>query len=88
MARTVGIGIQSFDKLIRNQYLYIDKSNFIKEWWESGDDVTLITRPRRFGRYDVMMEPKGETDSAVIMEFKVRDSSEEKSLEGYCGCRA
>ncbi len=50
MARTVGIGIQSFDKLIRNQYLYIDKSNFIKEWWESGDDVTLITRPRRFGK--------------------------------------
>ena len=50
MARTVGIGIQSFDKLIRNQYLYIDKTDFIREWWESGDDVTLITRPRRFGK--------------------------------------
>ncbi len=50
MARTVGIGIQSFDKLMGNQYLYIDKSNFIREWWESGDDVTLITRPRRFGK--------------------------------------
>lgn len=50
MARTVGIGIQSFDKLIGNQYLYIDKSNFIREWWESGDDVTLIARPRRFGK--------------------------------------
>jgi hypothetical protein len=50
VARTVGIGIQSFDKLIGNQYLYIDKSNFIREWWESGDDVTLIARPRRFGK--------------------------------------
>ena len=50
MARTVGIGIQSFDKLIRNQYLYIDKTDFIREWWESGDDVTLIARPRRFGK--------------------------------------
>ena len=50
MARTVGIGIQSFDKLIRNRYLYIDKTNFIREWWESGDDVTLITRPRGFGK--------------------------------------
>ena len=50
MARTVGIGIQSFDKLIGNQYLYIDKTDFIREWWESGDDVTLITRPRRFGK--------------------------------------
>ena len=50
MARTVGIGIQSFEKLISNQYFYVDKTNFIKEWWESGDDVTLITRPRRFGK--------------------------------------
>ena len=50
MARTVGIGIQSFDKVRENQYFYIDKTLFIKEWWESGDDVTLITRPRRFGK--------------------------------------
>lgn len=50
MARTVGIGIQSFEKLIINQYFYIDKTDFIREWWESGDEVTLITRPRRFGK--------------------------------------
>ena len=50
MGRTIGIGIQSFDKLIINDYFYIDKTSFIKEWWESGDDVTLITRPRRFGK--------------------------------------
>ena len=50
MARTVGIGIQNFEKVRENQYFYIDKTSFIKEWWESGDDVTLITRPRRFGK--------------------------------------
>lgn len=50
MARTIGIGVQSFEKIIKNQYLYIDKTEFIKEWWESGDEVTLITRPRRFGK--------------------------------------
>ena len=50
MAKTVGIGIQSFDKVIEGNYFYIDKTSFIKEWWESGDDVTLITRPRRFGK--------------------------------------
>lgn len=50
MARTAGIGIQSFEKLIINDYFYIDKTRFIKEWWENGDDVTLITRPRRFGK--------------------------------------
>ncbi len=50
MARTVGIGIQDFGKIIENRYFYVDKTHFIKEWWESGDDVTLITRPRRFGK--------------------------------------
>ena len=50
MARTVAIGIQDFESIIRNDYFYIDKTNFIKEWWESGDSVTLITRPRRFGK--------------------------------------
>ena len=39
MTRTVGIGIQSFDKMRENEYFYIDKTSFIKEWWESGDDV-------------------------------------------------
>ena len=50
MARTVAIGIQDFEKIISNNYFYIDKTNFIKEWWESADDVTLIARPRRFGK--------------------------------------
>ena len=50
MARTIGVGIQSFDKIIEDDYFYIDKTSFIKEWWESGDDATLITRPRRFGK--------------------------------------
>ena len=50
MARTVGIGIQDFGKIIKNNFFYVDKTDFIREWWESGDDVTLITRPRRFGK--------------------------------------
>ena len=50
MARTVGIGYQSYQELIENQIFYIDKTLFIKEWWENFDKVTLITRPRRFGK--------------------------------------
>lgn len=50
MARTVAIGIQDFGELIQKNYFYVDKTSFIKEWWESGDSVTLITRPRRFGK--------------------------------------
>ena len=49
MARTVGIGIQDFAKMITNDCFYVDKTEFIREWWESMDDVTLITQPRRFG---------------------------------------
>ena len=50
MARNVAIGIQSFEDIRKNDYFYIDKTSFIKEWWEAGDSVTLITRPRRFGK--------------------------------------
>ena len=50
MTRSVGIGIQSFEKIITIHNFYVDKTLFIKQWWESHDDVTLITRPRRFGK--------------------------------------
>ena len=50
MARTVAIGIQDFEKVIKGNCFYVDKTNFIHEWWESKDEVTLITRPRRFGK--------------------------------------
>ena len=50
MARTVGIGHQDFEDLRLKNNFYVDKTNFIKEWWESDDVVTLIVRPRRFGK--------------------------------------
>ena len=50
MARVVAIGHQDFSQVIQNNYFYIDKTRFIREWWENGDAVTLITRPRRFGK--------------------------------------
>jgi hypothetical protein len=50
MARTVAIGHQDFEQVRENDWFYIDKTNFIKEWWGRGDSVTLIARPRRFGK--------------------------------------
>ena len=47
---TVGIGKQNYESLIMSDCFYVDKTYFIKQWWESQDDVTLITRPRRFGK--------------------------------------
>ena len=50
MKKTISIGAQDFAELREKQYFYIDKTNFIGEWWNGGDVVTLITRPRRFGK--------------------------------------
>ena len=54
MARTVAIGQQDFQVIREEGYFYVDKTKFIQEWWESGDSVTLIARPRRFGKTLVM----------------------------------
>ena len=50
MARVVGEGRQDFGEMIAENSFYIDKTSFIREWWKSGKDVTLITRLRRFGK--------------------------------------
>lgn len=50
MPRTPAIGIQDFSEIIENKCFYVDKTTFIKEWWENMDKVTLIARPRRFGK--------------------------------------
>ena len=50
MTKTIGIGHQNFEEIITEDIFYIDKTMFIKEWWENKDAVTLITRPRRFGK--------------------------------------
>ena len=50
MKPAIAIGIQSFSKLRENSYFYIDKTHFIKEWWERGEEITLVARPRRFGK--------------------------------------
>ena len=44
------LGYQDYEEVITENIFYIDKTNFISEWWEYGDKVTLITRPRRFGK--------------------------------------
>ena len=50
MKQVISIGKQDFASLRDENYFFIDKSDFIKEWWEAGDEITLITRPRRFGK--------------------------------------
>nr|WP_321152533.1 AAA family ATPase [uncultured Acetatifactor sp.] len=50
MGKTISIGAQSFEFIRKNECFFVDKTDLIKEWWENADAVTLITRPRRFGK--------------------------------------
>lgn len=50
MPRTVAIGVQSFAELRERGHFLVDKTSFIADWWHSADQVTLICRPRRFGK--------------------------------------
>ncbi len=50
MKPIISLGNQSFEKLRENHSFYVDKTALIQEWWENQDDVTLVTRPRRFGK--------------------------------------
>ena len=50
MRKTISIGKQSFSSLREHDNFFVDKTNFIKEWWEKEDDITLIARPCRFGK--------------------------------------
>ncbi len=90
MARTIGIGIQSFEKIIQNQYLYIDKTLFIKEWWESGDEVTLVTRPRRFGKtlnmnmLERFLSTEYAGQSKVFEGLSIWKEEKYRELQGTC----
>ena len=88
MARTVSIGTQDFEELISRNNFYVDKTRFIREWWESDDKVTLITRPRRFGKtlnmnmlerfFSVRYEGKG----AVFEGLDIWQEKKYRELQG------
>lgn len=77
MARTVGIGVQDFKTIIEKNYFYVDKTQFIKKWWESGDAVTLIARPRRFGKTLTM--------NMLEQFFSVKYAGQGEIFEGLAG---
>ena len=88
MARTIGIGQQDFADIRRDKLFYIDKTKFIKEWWESKDSVTLITRPRRFGKTLTMsmlekfFSVKYEGKSELFQDLEIWQEEEFGSMQG------
>lgn len=88
MGRTISIGAQDFEKMIVNNYFYVDKTAFIKEWWESGDEVTLITRPRRFGKtltmnmLDRFWNVKYQGQGSVFEDLDIWKEEKYRALQG------
>lgn len=88
MARVVSIGNSDFEDMIANDCFYVDKTDFIREWWNNRDSVTLITRPRRFGKtltmrmverfFSVKYEGKGELFSGL----KIWENDAFRKLQG------
>ncbi len=88
MFKPIAIGSQSFCNIIEEKCFFIDKTMFIKDWWDSKDSVTLITRPRRFGKtlnmdmincfFSLEYENRGD----LFEGLKIWEYEEYKKLQG------
>ena len=80
MKKQILTGVESFEKMIKGNYFYVDKTLFVKEFLENRGEVTLITRPRRFGKtmnmtmlahfFDMSRDSRALFDGLKIMEHK------------------
>lgn len=84
----ISIGNQDFAAIIENDYFYIDKTEFIKRWWESADVVTLITRPRRFGKtlnlsmMDYFFSNRHEESADLFKKLDIWNDEKYRLLQG------
>lgn len=51
MTGKVAIGLQDFETVRTRNIFYVDKTDFIRQWWDNEDSVTLITRPAVLARH-------------------------------------
>lgn len=88
MTKKIGIGVQDFGTLIRRNCFYVDKTNFIKEWWDRADEVTLIARPRRFGKtlnmnmLDYFFSVNHAKDRKLFEGLSIWNSEEYRKIQG------
>ena len=85
MNSTISIGMQDFGKLIRSGVFYVDKTSFIKEWWENQDDVTLVTRPRRFGKTLTLSMVDYFFSNQHVDSGKLFENLEGREISGFTG---
>jgi len=84
----ISIGNQDFAAIIENEYFYVDKTDFIRRWWESADVVTLITRPRRFGKtlnlsmLDYFFSNRHEGSKRLFKEWNIWKDAKYHDIQG------
>lgn len=90
MGASISIGSQNFEKIRNTKSFYVDKTDFIREWWEENDDVTLITRPRRFGKtlnlsmLECFFSKKYSGRSDLFEGLSIWDHEACRKLQGTC----
>lgn len=90
MKPVISIGNQNFESIRKGNAFYIDKTPFIREWWENQDTVTLITRPRRFGKtlnlnmLDCFFSRKYEGRGDLFEGLSIWDDEKYRNLQGTC----
>ena len=88
MKRVIATGVQDFESLRVNHRFYVDKTEFIRAWWNGGDAVTLITRPRRFGKtlnmsmLNCFFSNKFENREELFEELKVWEDPDMRKQQG------
>lgn len=83
MKKKLPIGIDNFEKIQENNYYYVDKTGMIKDLIMTGAEVTLFTRPRRFGKSLNMSMLKSFFSIDVPEEYLIKDSeSRQEIFEG------
>ena len=88
MEKVVATGVQDFEKLRVHQRFYVDKTDFIRKWWKGRDAVTLITRPRRFGKtlnmstLNCFFSNKYENRGELFEGLKVWEDAEMREQQG------
>lgn len=86
--RRLGIGYQDFVELRKNNNFYIDKTSFIRDWWNYGDVVTLIARPRRFGKtlmmstVETFFSTKHAEHKSLFADLEVWNHKDLQKLQG------
>lgn len=88
MAIKYGLGYQNYEEVVQNNIFYVDKTGFIREWWGNADKVTLVTRPRRFGKtlnlstVECFFSPRYAGRSDLFIGRSVWEDQELRPLQG------